>query len=105
MSLLFISFSNKTKKKGLKNKIESKSDLKLGNINGNVKKYSIISYNADSSTNVIQSFWYNKDGNTTQNKKNNLWQNINGYAMILKEEVIHGELKMQIRVPNVDLKI
>ena len=30
------------KKKELKNKIESKSDLKIENINGNVKKYSII---------------------------------------------------------------
>ena len=68
LPLLFISCSNKTKKKGLKNKIESKSDLKLANINGNVKKYSIITYNPDSSTNLIQSFWYNKDGNTTQNK-------------------------------------
>ena len=75
LPILFISCSNKTKKKGLKNKIESKSDLKLANINGNVKKYSIISYNLDSSTNVIQSFWYNKDGNTTQNKNINFRQN------------------------------
>ena len=65
---LVYSCGDKEKKKELKNKIESKCDLKIENINGNVKKYSIIKYNPDSSTNVIQSFWYNKDGNITQNK-------------------------------------